>query len=39
MEVNKCTFNEKHEKILEKSENDKKYRKKKVFVQSNPVLP
>ena len=38
-EVNKCTFNETHENNLEKSENANKYCKKKIFVQSNPVIP
>ena len=32
-------INETHEKKLGKSENDKKYRKKKIVFQSNPVLP
>ena len=35
----KCTFNETHEKKLGKSENDKKYCKKKNFVQVDSVLP
>jgi hypothetical protein len=39
LEVNKWTFNETHEKKLGKSENDKKYCKKKNFVQIDSVLP
>jgi hypothetical protein len=38
-EVNKWTFNETHEKKLGKSENDKKYCKKKNFVNVDSVLP